>query len=181
MPVLLWAVLALAVGLAVLWLKARLAMPPREPLPAGVELPVTPLQRAARLSLGAGLVLAALAAGIVLVHGPEATYADDNVRLFFSVLLIAVLVVLGGPSWVAARAARDPGLLDERDRLILDRAPAIQGMGTILTLAVWTTGLVVHFHGSSVPLFYVILLFWSCLVVHLLGLSVGILVGYRRS
>ncbi len=182
MSVILWGILALVVGFAALWLKARLAMPPREPLPPDVELPVTPLQRAARLSLGAGLVLTAAAAGVVLVNGPEVTYADDGVRLLFTALLVAVIVVLGAPSWVKARAARNPGLLDERDRAILDRAPAVQGVGTLLTLGVWTAGLVERFHGSgAVPLFYVILLFWSCLVVYLLALPIGILAGYRRS
>ncbi|HSW29199.1 MAG TPA: hypothetical protein VLH75_06850 [Longimicrobiales bacterium] len=183
MIVVLWAILALVVGLAAIVVKARLAVPPRPPLPPDVELPDTPLQRTSRLSLGAGLVLAAFACGVVVVHGPEATMADDRVRLLFTALLMAILVALSGASIrLKVQAGREGGMLDERDRAILDRAPAVQGAGTILTLAVWTVGLMVRFHGAgAVPLDYVVLLFWSCLVVHLLALPVGILMGYRRS
>jgi hypothetical protein len=183
MTLMLWAILALVAGLAAIVVKARLAMPAHPPLPPDVELPATPLQRTSRLSLGAGLVLAAFACGVVAVHGPEATMADDDVRLLFTALLMAVLVVLGGAAIrLKIQAGRDGGALDERDRAIMDRAPAVQGAGTILTLAVWVVGLMVRFRDAgAVPMAYVILLFWSCLVIHLLGLPVGILVGYRRS
>jgi len=184
MTVVLWAVLAIAVGFVTIVVKARRAMPPRPPLPPDVELPDTPLQRASRWSLGTGLFLAALAIGVVAVHGPEGMMANDNARLLFTALVVAVLVALSGPGIVVAklRTAGEGATIDERDRTILDRAPAAQGLGTILTLAVWTVGLMERFHASrAVPLDYVFLLFWSCLVVYALGLPVGILVGYRRS
>lgn len=183
MTVVLWGILALLGGLAAIVVKSRLAMPPRPPLPPGVELPDTPLQRTSRLSLGAGLVLAAMAGGLVAVHGPEATFSDDDVRILFTALLMGVLAVLGGASIrLKLQASRGGSALDERDQAILDRAPAVQGAGTIITLALWVVGLMERFHeAGAVPMAYVILLFWSCLVIHLLGLPVGILVGYRRS
>ncbi len=183
MTVLLWAILALAVGLAAIAVRSRLAMPSRPPLPPDVELPTTPLQRTSRWTLAVGLVLAAAAAGVVLWFGPETTFDDDQVRLAFTLLLLAVVVVLGGAHMFIKRAAdRNSSLMDERDRAILERAPAIQGSGTILTLAVWVIGLTERFHApGSVPLSHLMLLFWSCLVVNLLALPVGILMGYRRS
>lgn len=183
MAVVLWGILALVGGLAVIVVKSRLALPPRPPLPPDVELPATPLQRTSRLSLGAGLVLAALAVGVVAVNGPEATLAQDDTRLLFTALLLAILAVLGGAGIrLKLQAGRGGSALDERDQAILDRAPAVQGAGTIITLAIWVVGLMERFHeAGAVPMSYVILLFWSCLVIHLLGLPVGILVGYRRS
>lgn len=184
MAIVLWGILAILVGLVAIVVKARRAMPPQPPLPPDVELPTTPLQRASRWSLGTGLVLAAFAVGVVAVHGPEGMMANDNARLLFTVLVIAVLVALSGPGISAARlrTGGGEGALDERDLAILDRAPAVQGLGAIVTLAVWTLGLMERFHETrAVPLDLVILLFWSCLVIYAMGLPVGILVGYRRS
>jgi hypothetical protein len=129
-----------------------------------------------------GLFLAACAAGVLLIYGPDTTYDNDNVRMVFTLLLLAVVFVLAaGSVQLKIRAGRDTGLIDERDQAILDRAPATQGTATILTLAVWVVGLTERFHEpGAVPLFYVMLLFWSCLVVHLLGLPLGVLIGYRR-
>ena len=77
---------------------------------------------------------------------------------------------------------REDGQLDERDRAILGRAATAQAAGILITLAIWTVGLSETFHAAgAVPVFYLYLVFWSCVVVHLLGLPVGILLGYRRS
>ncbi|MFC1661011.1 hypothetical protein ACFL3S_06100 [Gemmatimonadota bacterium] len=182
MPILIWGVLALAVGFIGLWVMARRAMPPAPPLPPDVELGATPLQRAARWGLGVGLFLAACAAVVIVWYGPETTYDDDNIRLAFTFLLLAVLVSLVvSTSWIVVRARRDKSLMDERDRAILDRAPAVQGIAVILTLAVWMIGLVEHFRPvGAIPTYYMYLVFWCCLLVHLMGLPLGILIGYRR-
>ena len=184
MTVVLWGILAILVGLVAIVVKARRAMPPQPPLPPDVELPDTPLQRASRWSLGTGLVLTALAVGVVAAHGPGAMMANDTARLLFTVLVVAALVAFSGPGIVAAKlgTGREGGALDERDRAILERAPAVQGLGAVMTLAIWTLGLMERFHETRVvPLDLVILLFWSCLVVYAMGLPMGILVGYRRS
>jgi hypothetical protein len=183
MNVLLWGILALLVGLAGIWVAARRVAPRREPLPPGVELPATPLQRVSAWSLGVGLVLTLGAATVLLAYGAEATYAQDALRTVFTLLVLAPVVLLGGVTiWLRRKAGRESTLLDERDRAILDRAPGIQGGAAILTLAVWTVGLVERFHeAGAVPLFYLFLVFWSCIVVYVLGLPLGILAGYRRS
>ncbi len=182
MPVLLWGILALVGGLVAIWVGVRRSLPAAEPLPKGVELPRTPLQRVAGWSLGIGLLLGAGAAGILAYHGPETTYENDNVRLAFTLLILATMVVLGGGIILIKReASRDSGLLDERDLAILDRAPAVQGVATLLTMVIWVIGLTERFHDAgAVPLFHLMLLAWSCLVVYLLGLPLGILLGYRR-
>ena len=182
MTVVLWGVLALAAGfgamVVVTWMGARRSAP----WPADVELPATPLQRASWWSLGLGTVLGAGALGVVMTYGPQRTYDDDGVRGVFMLCLLGVFVVFAGLSGVVASwNRRRDGVLDERDREILGRAPAVQSAATLVTLAVWMVGLIESFHGAgAVPLFYLYLVFWSCVVMNLLGLPVGVLLGYRR-
>jgi len=151
MPVLLWGVLAMAVVLGGIWIVARRAMSPVPPLPPDVELATTYLQRSSRWYLGVGVPLSAVAAGIILFYGPETVYDDDNIRLLFTLLLLVILMVLAWSTvWVEVRAERVPGLVE-------------------------------HFHSAgAVPLFYMYLIFWSCLIVNLMALPIGILIGYRR-
>ncbi|MGD2070988.1 MAG: hypothetical protein PVI57_20130 [Gemmatimonadota bacterium] len=182
MSIVLWGILALVSGFLALWVVARLARPDTAPLPPGTELPATPLQRIARWSIGVGLVLGVAAAALVVANGPDATFEDDSLRIAFTLILLVLLgVVGGGTAWLKARVTRDDGLLDERDQAIMGRAPAMQAAGMLVTLAIWTVGLVEHFHADgAVPLHYLYLVFWSCLVVFLLGLPVGVLAGYRK-
>lgn len=182
MSVILWSILALAGGLGAVWVTARRARSATAPWPDDVELPATPMQRVARWSIGAGGVLAAVAAALVLMEGATATFERDSVRIVFTSLLVAVLAVVGAANvWIRSQASRRDGLLDERDRLIFGQAPAVQATGMLVTQAIWTVGLAESFHDAgTLPVFYLYLMFWSALVVHMLGLPVGILVGYRR-
>lgn len=182
MSIVLWGILSLIGGFLALWIAARRAMPEGPPLPAGTELPATPLQRTARWTLGVGAVLGVAAASLVVVKGAEATFADDTLRLTFTILLLTILVAVGVPTlWIRSQATRRDGALDERDRAILGKAPAMQAVGMIVTLAIWTVGLSERFHDAgAVPVVYVYVVFWSCVVVDLLGLPVGVLAGYRR-
>ena len=118
----------------------------------------------------------------MVVNGPQRWYDDDTIRLTVTALLLAVLVVVAGATaWLGAQAKREDGILDERDKDILARAPAVQGVAMLLTLAVWVVGLTEHFHeAGAVPHFYLYLIFWSCVLVDALGLPLGVLIGYRR-
>jgi len=182
MSIVLWGILSLVGGFAALWIAARRAMPAGPPLPAGTELPATPLQRVTRWTLALGGVLGAAAGTLVLLKGVEATFAADGLRITFTLLLLAVLAAVGVPTlWIRKEAAAPDGALDERDRAILGRAPAMQAVGMIVTLAIWTVGLSERFHDvGEVPIVYLYLVFWSCVVVDLLGLPVGVLAGYRE-
>jgi hypothetical protein len=182
MSVLIWGLLALAAGFGVLTFSARAARPRVPPLPSDVDLPTTPLQRLARRGLVAGAVLAMGAGGLFMAYGPERLDREDGPRLLFTALLLAIAVVfLAVTVQLKAWSGRSDGTLDERDRAILDRAPAWQARAMLVTLAIWMIGLAEHFHGAGVPVFYLYLIFWSVWVVDLLALPVGILVGYRRS
>ena len=182
MSVLLWGILALALGFLVLWVAGLRVMPKAPPLPKGVELPATPMQQTARWSLLVGLILAIAAGAVLVTHGVEHTYDTDGVRLAFTLLVLGALVVPAVATiQLKRRGKSDSTDMDERDRTILERAPAIQALATLVTLAVWVVGLAEQFHDAgAVPVFYLYILFWSCLMIYVLGLPVGILIGYRR-
>lgn len=182
MSLILWSVLALLGGFGALWVTARWARPGGDPWPDDVTLPSTPMQRVSWWSIGAGGVLTAAAVALVIFVGPAATYASDSMRIVFTLLLIAILAVVGAANiWLKAQATRDDGLMDERDKVIFGQAPAVQAIGMLVTQAIWTIGLAESFHrAGAVPLFYLYLMFWSALVVNMLGLPIGILAGYRR-
>jgi hypothetical protein len=182
MSVLLWGVLAIAAGFAALWIAGRRVMPKVPPLPTDLEIPTTPMQRTARWGLAGGLVFGAAAAAVLVFFGPDYVYDTDNVRVVFTLLVFASIAVPGGTAiQLKQRAKAHPENMDERDSAILERAPAIQSVATVITLAVWVVGLGQRFHDAgAVPMFYLYLVFWSCLVVNVIGLPVGILIGYRR-
>jgi high-affinity Fe2+/Pb2+ permease len=180
MSVMLWGILAIAVGLAGFAVAAWIRRPKLPPLEHGTQLPATPLQRLAAWGLLAGLLPAVAAGAMVVWYGPQTIYDRDPLRLVFTLLLLLVVVVfLVGIVRLKAWVARADATLDERDRTILGRAPAFQSTAMLLTLAAWLVPLVEHFHSAgAVPLFYLYLIFWSCWAVSLLALPLGILVGY---
>lgn len=182
MSIILWGVLALGGGFLALWFAARTARPSAPPLPPDTEFPPTPMQRIARWTVGIGVLLSAAATALVAANGAETTFESDKLRIAFTLILLAVLGVVGAATiWLRAQVSREDGALDERDKDILGRAPVMQVAGMTVTLAIWTVGLAEHFHDAgAVPVFYLYLIFWSCIVVSLLGLPVGILAGYRR-
>lgn len=184
MPPILWTCAALVAGLLTILIATRIALKTRPPLrlPPGERLPSTPLQRMARWSIALGSVLSAAAAAVVVNFGPRTFYDDERVRLTVTALLLAAILVFASFSFrVRAWVARDDDALDERDRAIYGRAPAAQSVAMIVTLAVWIVGLQESFVSTRlVPMVYLYLVFWSCLIVNLVALPIGVLLGYRR-
>lgn len=184
MPVILWTIAALASGLLAIVVATRLAMRGRPPLalPPGERLPSTPLQRLARGCVLLGSLLSASAGAVVIRFGPLTFYDDDRVRLTVTALLLASLCALAFFSFrVGHWVRRGDGALDERDRGIFERAPAAQSGAVLVTLAVWIIGLQETFISTRlVPFAHLYLVLWSCLIVNLLALPIGVLFGYRK-
>lgn len=185
MSSILWSAAAVASGSVVLWMVARAVMPAVSGFADGEPTPSTHLQRAARWSLLLGVVPALAVAFMLPAVGLERAMADVVLRVALYGLILASLVAAGGGAWWVARRGRERAggvVLDERDRAILERAPAVQSGATIVALAAWTVLLTERYWTvGAVPLGLVQLLFWSCLVVNLLALPAGVLMGYRKA
>jgi hypothetical protein len=69
--------------------------------------------------------------------------------------------------------------MDERDREIMNRAPAVRSAAALVTLAAWSVVLTEAYRDEgSVPLIFPNLIFASTFMVSVLARSVGVLLGY---
>jgi hypothetical protein len=179
MPPVLWFIPAVLAGLLTaaiaLFLAAR-----REPVAWPADLPPTALQRRARWSaLIGGLVLIALIAMFWAV-GPDRAMADARWRIPIELLAVGSLVVTAVAVGGVTLPGRGPEM-DERDRSILARAPRAQVAAILVTLAAWVVYLMERYATTRlVPVEFLPVIAWSCLLVAMLALPIGVLVGYRR-
>ena len=140
---------------------------------------MTPLQKRAWWGLAVGLAFAiAFLLVFILKGGIETFDADQNFRIIVDILwvggLVANLVIVN-------LALRKPGMVDERDRLVLDRAPRIQWITVVFTLVAWTIILTETYHATGLmPTAFLYVIFMTILIVSTLAQSLGILIGYRR-
>ena len=144
---------------------------------------MAPLQRRALISLILGLVWMVLLVVLFVARGGVEEFTNDTTtRILISFLFVAMLMFsafLGVP-W-KARSGRGVDI-DERDLEILRRAPQIQLIAIMLTLAAWVVGLTEYYWDrGSVPIMWPYLMMFSTLVVSTLAQSLGVLIGYRRS
>jgi hypothetical protein len=78
-------------------------------------------------------------------------------------------------------AQRKPGMVDERDKMIVDRAPRIQWLAVVFTLVAWTIVLnEVYRETDLIPSVFLFVIFMSVLIVSTLAQCLGILIGYWR-
>jgi len=140
---------------------------------------MAPLQKRALISLLIGLALA-IALVVVFVSRDINAYATDlGFRLIVYALWIGVPVVY----LLLINLTRLSKLkqVDERDKLIKDRAPKIQWLSVIFTLVVWYIILNdLYWDQGQLPVVYLTLIFISTLVISTLAESLGILIGYWR-
>jgi hypothetical protein len=140
---------------------------------------MAPLQKRAWWGLGIGLAFAtAFVLVFILMGGIEAFDVDQGFRIIIDVLwvggLVANLVIVN-------LALRRPGLVDERDKLIIERAPRFQWMAVVFTLVAWVIVLnEVYRETNLIPAVYLYVMFMSVLIVSTLAQSIGILIGYWR-
>jgi hypothetical protein len=180
-----WIVIALAVvsiGLYVFTVRHR-ARPPAPDLPPGEELPTTHLQRYAGWTLLEVGFLAALAAAIVVFHGPEAWWSRDSVRLTVTAILLVALGMYA-VFYLAIRRleAQGEALFDERDRVILNRSGVGAGGAMMGVMVVWMVALVEAYNDSGlVPSYYLYLIFWSLVMTNVIASLASVLLAYRRA
>jgi hypothetical protein len=72
--------------------------------------------------------------------------------------------------------------VDERDRMILDRAPRIQWLAVVFTLVAWVIALNEAYRATElIPAVYLYVMFMSVLIVSTLAQCLGIVIGYWRA
>lgn len=154
----------------------RVFMPPRGSVPEGETTepaPMTPLHRHAWWSLVIGAVIALVMLAVVSIGGPTSFDENDTARLSITGLFVVALVAYASTLLMLLRGA------DERDREIMNRAPAVQLVATLITVAIWAIVLTeVYSDDGTVPIVFPNLIFWSTFIVSVLARSVGVLLGY---
>jgi len=138
---------------------------------------MAPLQKRAWYSLAIGLALAIALIGVFIAKGDVTTFDEDlGFRLIVYALWIGVPLAY---LIVVNLTLRKTGQVDERDRLIMGRAPRIQWLAVIFSLAAWIIVLTeLYWDQGQVPVIYLTLIFISTLIVSALAQSLGILIGY---
>lgn len=140
---------------------------------------MAPLQKRAWWGLGVGLAFTvAFVLVFILMGGVEAFDTNQGFRIIVNILLIGALVAHLLIMDFSLRKAT----VDERDKLILGRAPRIQWIAVILTLAAWVVVLNEVYRATGlIPALYLYVIFMSVLIVSWLAQSLGILIGYWRN
>ena len=139
---------------------------------------MAPLQKRALYSLVIG-VACAVALIVVLVARDVSTFDED---LGFRSIVYALWIGVPLAYLIVVNLTlRKPGQLDERDRLIMERAPRIQFLAFLFSLVAWVIGLTEAFRDQGqVPVVYLTLIMVSTLIAGTIAQSLGILIGYWR-
>jgi len=140
---------------------------------------MAPLQKRAWYSLVIGVVFAIALIAVFVVKGDVNSFDEDlGFRLIVYALWIAVPLVY---FIIVNLTLRRPEQVDERDKLIMERAPKVQFWVVLLSLVAWVIVLTEVFgNEGELPVIYLTLIMISTLVISTIALSAGILIGYRR-
>ena len=139
---------------------------------------MAPLQKRALYSLIIGLFLVIALTVVFLMKG-VATFDDDlGFRLIVYALWIAVpLVYLIAVDPILQK----PKQVDERDKMIVEKATKVQLAAVILSVLAWAIALTEAYWGQGqVPIIFLTLIVISTLSVSTIAQSLGILIGYWR-
>ena len=125
---------------------------------------MAPLQKRAWLSLGIGLLFTIAIIVVFVIKGGIATFTEDQgYRIIVNVLWIGALLA---SLLMSSFTFRKTGQIDERDKLIVDRAQRIQLLAVMFSLAAWTVFLPEVYHSQrQIPIAFIYLIFMSVLII----------------
>ena len=137
---------------------------------------MAPLQKRAWYGLGMGVIWVIAIVVVFIVKGGIGTFHEDTgFRLIYSGLLIGGLLAY-------FLIMRKPGQVDERDRLIMGRAPVVQLWAVIISVVIWMIALTESYWDEGhIPVVFPYLIANSLFIVNTLAQSLGILIGYWRN
>lgn len=145
-------------------------------------VPRSPIEQRAWWGLIITLTTAIVLSWVLLAHGSTSFFINRGTRLLFLAIsfggMIAYLTML---LVTRQRVSRQEVLMDERDRMIIDKAPSVQLVAAFIALGTWTLVLTeVYWEEGQIPLLFADLILWSTFLVCVLARFVGILLGYRK-
>jgi hypothetical protein len=140
---------------------------------------MAPLQKRALYSLVIGVVLAIALIMVFILKGDVTAFDEDpGFRLIVYALWIGVPLVY---LIIVNLTLRKPEQVDERDKLIMGRAPRVQFLAVLFSLIAWVVVLTEVFRDQGqVPVIYLTLIMISALIISTIAQSAGILIGYWR-
>ena len=140
---------------------------------------MAPLQKRALYGLVIGIVWAIAIIVVFITKGGVTAYTEDQgMRAILAALLIGGLLAY---FIMMHLILRKPGQVDERDRLIMGRAPVAQLWAVIISLVVWSIALTeIYWDKGKIPVIFPYLILISVFIVNVLAQSAGILIGYWR-
>jgi len=138
---------------------------------------MAPLQKRALTGLVFGVVWVVAIIVVFIIKGGVGTFNEDlGFRLIVNGLWIGGLIFYG----ILMLTLRKQSQVDERDRLILGRAPVVQLWAVIFSLVIWMIVLTESYWDQGIPPIFMYLVFMSTLIVSAVAQSIGILIGYWR-
>jgi len=140
---------------------------------------MAPLQKRALYSLVIGVIFTITLIVVFIAKGDVTTFDED---LGFRVIVYALWIGVPLAYLIVVNLTlRKPGQVDERDRLIMERAPRIQFLAVLFSLIAWVIVLTeVFWDQGQVPVIYLTLIMISTLIISTIAQSAGILIGYGR-
>lgn len=147
------------------------------------KVPLSSLQKWAWGSLGVGVVVTVAILVILSTSGLSKIQNTPVLRVTVEILPVAgLLAYLINMANGLLRPVQGRVAIDERDKAILERASYAQAPAVIVSIAAWMIILTeAYWQTGQVPVVYLALVFWSCLLVAMMALPVAVLVGYWRS
>ena len=140
---------------------------------------MAPLQKRALYGLVFGVVWSIAIIVVFILKGGISTFNEDvGFRLIIDGLWVGGLVVY---LILMNLTLRKPGQVDERDRLIMGRAPRVQLLAVIFSLVAWSIALTEgYWDEGQIPVIFPYLIVISVLIISTIAQSLGILIGYWR-
>ncbi|MFC1974573.1 hypothetical protein ACFLVA_00995 [Chloroflexota bacterium] len=140
---------------------------------------MAPLQKRALYSLVIGVVFAIALIAVFIAKGDVTTFDEDlGFRLIVYALWVGVPLAY---LIIVNLTLRKPEQVDERDKLIMGRAPRVQFLAVLFSLVAWVIVLTeLYWDKGQVPVIYLTLIMISTLIVSTIAQSAGILIGYWR-
>ena len=140
---------------------------------------MAPLQKRALYSFIIGVVFTVALIAILVAKGDVTAFdREESLRYMVYAVLIGVPLVY---LILVNLTLQKPTQIDERDKLIMDKAGKAQWVAVIFSLAAWIIVLTEVYHDQrQVPLVFLNLMFIFTLIISTLAQSLGILLGYLR-